>query len=748
AQKLECEQILLASPLETLAVRGSIVLGRGTDNRLQEAMAMRRHVSARGKTYPWQLVHHDDIARFLALAVEPGRPTGIVNVAGEGSISQTDLAATLRRGSIRVPREAMLGVAKAAGGLLNISAGEAATALAMPVMDTTRMTSEFGFEPAWNAAETARDTLLAVHGRKGRTGRVATARGHVPYRHQILQADVPPPDGHELTSLESAHRGEFDTPIDPRFPVYSMTNLAEALPGPSTPLTIDLMARALRGTTSAVADMLVLPDALHVEASARLQGLFGHRFYINASGTYQVGIAMPGTDGEELIDQYAGRHSHEMPGGREAISGTYVTPAASRVSSVNRLKDVGLNVITAMRTAPSEVDRVTEEIARLESYVEDPAALSDARLEDTLLLARDLMAYAWTLQGIVNLCAGAALTMATKKADSHAVGQGEDLASSAALRGVRSLGRSVAASPSVAAILTEGGPGMTAQLEREEPKFWADVRAALDSFGHRGPGEAEFDGRPFADDVDGFLRTVLRASKSVRSQEESAAPVTTSRAVVRAQKMLALRERNRDRCVRLTWVTRRLALERGRRLVATDVIDAPDDVYYLTLDALLTPPDDVRATVARRRADRERLGELHMPPIFNATWDAGDAGDRLGVGEALEGLGISGGVVQGRVRIVDPDSVDDFEDDEVLVAHVTDVGYTPLFALAGAVITDIGGEMSHAAVVAREFGVPCIVDTQVAATRLRDGDLVEVDGRAGTVTLLEHAPAADTADSL
>lgn len=82
---------------------------------------------------------------------------------------------------------------------------------------------------------------------------------------------------------------------------------------------------------------------------------------------------------------------------------------------------------------------------------------------------------------------------------------------------------------------------------------------------------------------------------------------------------------------------------------------------------------------------------------------------------------------------------DDIEPGDILVASVTDTGHTAMFAYAAAVITDIGGSASHAAIVAREFGIPCVVDTKTATTSLSDGQLVRVDGAAGTVTLLASA---------
>ena len=82
------------------------------------------------------------------------------------------------------------------------------------------------------------------------------------------------------------------------------------------------------------------------------------------------------------------------------------------------------------------------------------------------------------------------------------------------------------------------------------------------------------------------------------------------------------------------------------------------------------------------------------------------------------------------------DAGTDLEPGEVLVARVTDVGWTPLFAYAAAVVTDIGGLASHTAVVARELGVPCIVGAEGATSRLADGMTVDVDGTAGTITVL------------
>src|ERR1700742_904535 len=109
----------------------------------------------------------------------------------------------------------------------------------------------------------------------------------------------------------------------------------------------------------------------------------------------------------------------------------------------------------------------------------------------------------------------------------------------------------------------------------------------------------------------------------------------------------------------------------------------------------------------------------------------------LSSGDTLQGVGVCGGKVRGRVRIVRPETIDDLQPGEILVAEVTDVGYTAAFCYAAAVVTELGGPMSHAAVVAREFGFPCVVDVRDATRVLLPGALVEVDGRSGEIRVLD-----------
>lgn len=198
------------------------------------------------------------------------------------------------------------------------------------------------------------------------------------------------------------------------------------------------------------------------------------------------------------------------------------------------------------------------------------------------------------------------------------------------------------------------------------------------------------------------------------------------------------RERARDAVVRLTNCLRMATRERAERLIRVGQLREPADSAYLTLDEILWAPEDLAERVARRRAERTRLQGIRMPELIIGEWEPEPVSGALAVGDTLTGLGVSAGVVEGTVkRMLSED--DDIEPGDILVAAVTDTGHTAMFAYAGAVVTDIGGAASHAAIVAREFGIPCVVDTKTASTGLADGQRVRVDGATGTVTLLAAA---------
>jgi phosphohistidine swiveling domain-containing protein len=180
----------------------------------------------------------------------------------------------------------------------------------------------------------------------------------------------------------------------------------------------------------------------------------------------------------------------------------------------------------------------------------------------------------------------------------------------------------------------------------------------------------------------------------------------------------------------------------GHELAAAGRLDDPDDVFGLTYDELTAPrlPDDLRGLAAERAAIRADYLTTDLPerwtgPPQRHSLSAGDLGPS---DKRITGEGVGGGVITGRARVVVDPATEELEPGEILVCRSTDPGWTSLFHLAGGVAVDMGGTMSHAAIIARELGIPCLTCTLDGTRRVRTGDLVRLDGDAGTLAILER----------
>ncbi|MBI4494805.1 MAG: hypothetical protein HY690_18675 [Chloroflexi bacterium] len=176
-------------------------------------------------------------------------------------------------------------------------------------------------------------------------------------------------------------------------------------------------------------------------------------------------------------------------------------------------------------------------------------------------------------------------------------------------------------------------------------------------------------------------------------------------------------------------VIRRLALELGRRLVERGVLEAAEAIFFLQIEELrqLGPTAAVREKVQRRQQAR------HAAEGRYTTVPAELLGQTAASGE-VRGVPVSPGQAMGRVRIILSErEFWKLQQGEVLVARYTNPTWTPLFAVAGAVVVDAGGTASHAAIVAREYGIPAVMGTGNATARLREGQRVLVDGGNGRV---------------
>jgi pyruvate,water dikinase len=191
---------------------------------------------------------------------------------------------------------------------------------------------------------------------------------------------------------------------------------------------------------------------------------------------------------------------------------------------------------------------------------------------------------------------------------------------------------------------------------------------------------------------------------------------------------------------------RRISLELGRRLTEVRALTELEEVFHLRLVELEDigkkwPPSesaiaDIREMVARRKALRERLADKPMfdPRLLAVTSPAHEEKDVL-----LRGTSGSPGMARGPARVVrDISEFGKLQAGDVLVAPVTNPSWTPLFQRAAAVVVDMGGSASHAAIVAREYGVPAVMGTMNGTRLLQDGQWIQVDGSRGLILKAEE----------
>lgn len=217
----------------------------------------------------------------------------------------------------------------------------------------------------------------------------------------------------------------------------------------------------------------------------------------------------------------------------------------------------------------------------------------------------------------------------------------------------------------------------------------------------------------------------------------------------RARETAGMREYPKFRLIVAFAVLRRQLQHVGEELADAGRIQAPDDVFFLDLTEARVGlrGADLRGPVAERRQSYQReMRRRRIPRVLlsdgtdaeaamAAQTRAGSSADGQLRPGTLVGTAASAGTVTGKARVILDPAGAHLEPGEILVAPSTDPGWTPLFMTAGALVMEMGGPISHGAVVAREYGIPAVVAVPDATMRIRTGDTVTVDGAAGTVVV-------------
>ena len=182
-------------------------------------------------------------------------------------------------------------------------------------------------------------------------------------------------------------------------------------------------------------------------------------------------------------------------------------------------------------------------------------------------------------------------------------------------------------------------------------------------------------------------------------------------------------------------------LAEAERLVQAHVLREREDIFYLTFQELhdVVRTNQVDDQLVRRRQDAFSSYHALTPPRVLTSDGEVVAGAYRGVnvpGGALAGLPVSAGTVEGRARVMHDLAQADLEAGDILVTAYTDPSWTPVFVAITGLVTEVGGQMTHGAVIAREYGVPAVVGVEHATRLIRDGQWIRVNGTDGYVEIL------------
>ncbi len=294
----------------------------------------------------------------------------------------------------------------------------------------------------------------------------------------------------------------------------------------------------------------------------------------------------------------------------------------------------------------------------------------------------------------------------------------------------------------------------------------------LDDYGHRGVGESDVMSPRFADRPE-LLLTVLR-TQILAPTSTTPTDILQRQTAVREQalaeirsrlgwrfhrwavfswwyrrlcRFFALREANRHHLMYYSALARRLLLRLGDCLVERGTFSSREDIFYITInertELLSRRSSDWRGLIEARRAERSCFATTSVPDTirdWRAVLSGSDAASAVIPKGILRGTPISGGKVAGPVRFVR--SMEDWSrvsHGDILVVSVIDPGMAPLFGVAAGLIAEMGGTLSHGAIIAREYGLPAVANVPGILARLKEGDRVSVDAEQGEIIVQERA---------
>lgn len=566
-----------------------------------------------------------------------------------------------------------------------------------------------------------------------------------------------------------------DSEPSERFPFYTRANVGEIAPTPMSPLSWKLVWE--KGTVPGYASGHARwgsfdPDEMG--GNNTQFGCFGGYLYINWSMIRIQGERSPGMSAQLMDDAFFGGHPNIPP--YEPHPNDARPDLASRIEATT-------NTLMSAESLPEELDEDRAKALALRDRRPNLDAATDQELVDHATSISPLideffepyMIYgtssSFALGILAEVCAD--LGSAIPGRLLSGIGNVDSVPPSLAMW---DMSRRVRTSPSLSAAFDEGVDELLDRLGGVSggPEFLEALDVLRHEHGARGPGEWDMASPSWETRPNLVLSLVdrLRLADDDLSPDNRQARVATDQAAAEAEVRahltgneealasldLALRlagiyvvGRERTKLTEMMTVheVRVVIDELGKRMVNRGIVDAPEHVCMLLDDELNDFVADPQAFADTIRSRQQRFVELgqrqepfilyNEPPNPDAWPERDESAEPVVVGDELVGVPGGPGIAIGRARVItNPSDPRDLEPGDVLVAAITDPAWTPLFVSAGAVIVEIGAPMSHAMIVSRELGVPCVTGVQNASRRIKDGMLLEVNGGTGTVTILDN----------
>ena len=564
--------------------------------------------------------------------------------------------------------------------------------------------------------------------------------------------------------------------VDPRWPLNTRGNIGEVFPEVLTQATYHLgVLAAEAGWRQAFDEMGILHPKDFSSDDPVIIGCYGGYGYLNISYLRIVGVRAPGSSPDAIDLSLFGEGDpppyEARPGDKRLLNSAkmlrYVLGALGTKDEPECVEDSRRRVARAQAAQPS-LD--ADDQALLAFLHRFPAELQ--------LQFRNHMITTFTTSIVTGVLADATVAADRPELLTDLTAAMGDVASAAYSQAMYQVAKLAKAEPAVATAFDQGIDGLGDRLAAidEAGPFNQAFADFIERYGHRGPNDWELSSRTWentpelayaAIDVmrqaDHDLDPSLRLTDVEEKRAAAAAAVRPhlgfmdkpnfDKAVTAIRHWVRGREATRDLCIQLYLPARRVFFELARRAAerggTPDLRDVAMLHPYDELPAYVAEPAPFLDTIAERVALRDRFAAIE-PPFFITSQsevpgieelEAAKANEEATVkaeaGTVLTGAPGCAGTARGRARVVlDPADPAGMEPGDILVAPLTDPAWTPLFLPAAAVVVNVGALMSHAVIVSRELGIPCVVAVDGATDRIEDGAEIEVDGTTGTVTVI------------